>query len=170
MWLNTPIRPHEASGTSGMKPPMHLGVNCSILDGWWRKDLMEKWIRHRRYAPALARQLVTKPTQKPLCGLGRRTHPRILLPKPEGLPTRWMKRALRSAATVPGVQHPPHGWRLCRPRPTCPPTGTSRPGSRNGVIQKDRPAKSSGGQTVNPTTRATARHTTPRLPKRSSPQ
>jgi starch phosphorylase len=35
VWLNTPLRPQEASGTSGMKPPLHGGINCSILDGWW---------------------------------------------------------------------------------------------------------------------------------------
>ena len=33
--LNNPIRPHEASGTSGMKVPLHGGINCSISDGWW---------------------------------------------------------------------------------------------------------------------------------------
>jgi alpha-glucan phosphorylase-like protein len=35
VWLNTPRRPREASGTSGQKVPFHAGVNCSILDGWW---------------------------------------------------------------------------------------------------------------------------------------
>ncbi len=35
VWLNTPVRPHEASGTSGMKPTLHGGLNLSILDGWW---------------------------------------------------------------------------------------------------------------------------------------
>ena len=35
IWLNNPLRPQEASGTSGMKPPLHGGLNCSILDGWW---------------------------------------------------------------------------------------------------------------------------------------
>ncbi len=35
LWLNNPIRPMEASGTSGMKPCLNAGVNCSILDGWW---------------------------------------------------------------------------------------------------------------------------------------
>ena len=35
VWLNNPIRPHEASGTSGMKVPLHGGINCSIADGWW---------------------------------------------------------------------------------------------------------------------------------------
>lgn len=35
VWLNTPRRPHEASGTSGMKLPVNGGINFSISDGWW---------------------------------------------------------------------------------------------------------------------------------------
>ena len=35
IWLNNPIRPMEASGTSGMKSAMNGVPNCSILDGWW---------------------------------------------------------------------------------------------------------------------------------------
>jgi starch phosphorylase len=35
VWLNNPQRPREASGTSGMKPAVHGGLNLSILDGWW---------------------------------------------------------------------------------------------------------------------------------------
>jgi glycogen phosphorylase len=35
VWLNTPRRPQEASGTSGMKSPINGGVNVSVLDGWW---------------------------------------------------------------------------------------------------------------------------------------
>jgi glycogen phosphorylase len=35
IWLNTPRRPLEASGTSGMKVPPNGGINLSILDGWW---------------------------------------------------------------------------------------------------------------------------------------
>ncbi len=35
VWLNTPRRPFEASGTSGMKVPPNGGINLSILDGWW---------------------------------------------------------------------------------------------------------------------------------------
>ena len=35
LWLNTPRRPLEASGTSGQKVPINCGMNFSILDGWW---------------------------------------------------------------------------------------------------------------------------------------
>lgn len=35
LWLNTPRRPWEASGTSGMKTLVNGGLNLSILDGWW---------------------------------------------------------------------------------------------------------------------------------------
>jgi glycogen phosphorylase len=37
VWLNTPRRPLEASGTSGMKAGCHGCLNMSILDGWWRE-------------------------------------------------------------------------------------------------------------------------------------
>ena len=35
VWLNTPRRPLEASGTSGMKVLVNGGLNVSVLDGWW---------------------------------------------------------------------------------------------------------------------------------------
>jgi starch phosphorylase len=35
IWLNTPRRPQEACGTSGMKAALNGTINCSILDGWW---------------------------------------------------------------------------------------------------------------------------------------
>jgi starch phosphorylase len=35
VWLNTPQRPWEACGTSGMKVLVNGGINLSVLDGWW---------------------------------------------------------------------------------------------------------------------------------------
>jgi starch phosphorylase len=42
LWLNTPRRPQEASGTSGMKAAVNGVINCSILDGWWVEGYGEK--------------------------------------------------------------------------------------------------------------------------------
>lgn len=47
VWLNNPRRPHEASGTSGMKASLNGVPNASIADGWWAegaKDGTNGWV------------------------------------------------------------------------------------------------------------------------------
>lgn len=41
IWMNTPTRPLEASGTSGEKALMNGVVNFSVLDGWWLEGYRE---------------------------------------------------------------------------------------------------------------------------------
>jgi len=41
IWLNTPLRPREASGTSGMKATHNGVMNFSVLDGWWIEGHIE---------------------------------------------------------------------------------------------------------------------------------
>jgi starch phosphorylase len=41
VWLNTPLPPYEASGTSGMKAAHNGVINFSVLDGWWVEGCVE---------------------------------------------------------------------------------------------------------------------------------
>jgi glycogen phosphorylase len=41
IWVNTPLPPLEASGTSGMKAALNGGLNLSVLDGWWIEACQE---------------------------------------------------------------------------------------------------------------------------------
>lgn len=108
VWLNTPRRPHEASGTSGMKVAAHGGVNLSVADGWWPEaaDGRNGWTigdgRESRHDPeSLERQDRADATALYEL-LEREVVPEFFERSAGGVPERWMDRALRSAATIPG--------------------------------------------------------------------
>ena len=104
VWLNNPIRPHEASGTSGMKPPMHLGVNCSILDGWWPEGFDGRngfeIVGEPKRSGTAARDAADANAMYEV--LEDQLIPEFFARGRDGVPKRWMKRALRSTATIPG--------------------------------------------------------------------
>ncbi|MEC8817968.1 MAG: alpha-glucan family phosphorylase, partial [Planctomycetota bacterium] len=103
IWLNNPRRPHEASGTSGMKPPLHGGLNLSILDGWWpegfdgrngwtigdESEFHSKEDQDQHDVEALYRVLEED------------VIPLFYDRNNRDVPRRWVRRALRSVATIP---------------------------------------------------------------------
>ncbi len=108
VWLNTPIRPYEASGTSGMKPPLHGGLNLSILDGWWPEatDGINGWsigtvtaVQDAKLQDQSARDGADAASVYAL--LEESIIPQFYERDERGLPHGWIARALHSAATVP---------------------------------------------------------------------
>ena len=109
VWLNTPVRPYEASGTSGMKPPMHGGLNLSILDGWWPEasDGINGWrigdeenVGDER-ADEARRRCDERDAESLYQLLEQSVVPQFYDRDANGLPQGWIARALHSAATVP---------------------------------------------------------------------
>jgi starch phosphorylase len=106
VWLNTPRRPLEASGTSGQKVVLNGGLNLSILDGWWAEAYdglngfaigngrtHSDWQVHDASdTAALYRTLLDE------------VIPLYYQRDPDGLPRGWIKRMKRTIRTL--------GWRF----------------------------------------------------------
>lgn len=100
IWLNTPRRPHEASGTSGMKVAIHGGLNLSIPDGWWPEgfDGENGWSigddsSHEYHDPS-----VQDPLDAALLydALQNSVIPRFYERDADGLPTAWISMIRRA--------------------------------------------------------------------------
>jgi starch phosphorylase len=103
VWLNNPQRPREASGTSGMKPALHGGLNLSILDGWWPEGFNGNngWKigsgqdhRDRKKDDARDAEDLYKTLEKQVVPLHfKRT--------PDEMPTPWIARMKNAIQTIP---------------------------------------------------------------------
>lgn len=113
VWLNTPRRPYEACGTSGMKVPLHGGINCSIADGWWPEafDGRNGWIvgSHTPGSWGTGARAERAEDRADAASLYDTLEREVAVEfydrggGGDGVPRKWIRRALHSAATVPPV-------------------------------------------------------------------
>jgi starch phosphorylase len=102
VWLNTPRRPLEASGTSGQKVSIHGGLNCSIMDGWWR----EAYNGHNGFSigtdesPESAEEQDTQDAEFLYDVIKNSILPEFYDRNKNGIPVRWLKRVRRAIATL----------------------------------------------------------------------
>jgi starch phosphorylase len=102
VWLNTPRRPMEASGTSGMKALIHGGVHLSTMDGWWREayDGENGW-KIGEDAPATSEHEQDDRDAASLRAcLEKEVIPVFYERGKDGLPHRWLKMVRHSMMTL----------------------------------------------------------------------
>jgi starch phosphorylase len=102
VWLNTPRRPLEASGTSGQKVSIHGGLNCSIMDGWWR----EAYDGHNGFSigtdesPESAEEQDAQDAEFLYDTIKNSILPEFYDRNKNGIPVRWLRRVRRAIATL----------------------------------------------------------------------
>jgi glycogen phosphorylase len=101
IWLNTPRRPHEASGTSGEKASLNGVVNVSILDGWWP----EAYNGRNGWAIGDERELHNQDEQdwndsQHLYHILEHEASGLYYHRPDGVPHEWLERVKEAIITV----------------------------------------------------------------------
>ena len=101
VWINTPRRPWEACGTSGMKILVNGGLNLSVLDGWWEEayDTELGWaIGDGEKLDETARD--SRDAAQLYAILERQVAPEFYARDESGLPRHWLARIRRSLAQL----------------------------------------------------------------------
>jgi starch phosphorylase len=107
VWLNNPLRPLEACGTSGMKAALNGGLNLSIRDGWWDEwfDGQNGWAIPTADGVADADRRDEVEARAIYDLLGNQVLPRFYETDRDGIPTRWVEMVRHTLReTGPKVQ------------------------------------------------------------------
>ncbi|MGB9591555.1 MAG: alpha-glucan family phosphorylase, partial [Candidatus Kryptoniota bacterium] len=106
LWLNNPRRPLEASGTSGEKVILNGGLNCSVMDGWWREayDGSNGFaIGEDKDAPSSAEEQDRLDAQNLYNVLENKVIPLFFDRDASGIPIKWVKMIKSSMKTIAPV-------------------------------------------------------------------